>query len=88
MRIDAMSKVSQLYQSNTTKKVAKTESARRTDRVEISRAGMEFQIAQQAVHAAPDIREDKVQALKEQMQAGTYNISMDDLAEKLLNGIF
>ena len=49
MRIDAMSKVSQLYQSNTTKKVARTESARKTDRVEISRAGMEFQIAQQAV---------------------------------------
>ena len=56
MRIDAMSKVSQLYQSNTTKKVARTESAKKTDRVEISRAGMEFQIAQQAVHAAPDIR--------------------------------
>ena len=61
---------------------------KKTDRVEISRAGMEFQIAQQAVHTAPDIREDKVQALKEQMQAGTYNISMDDLAEKLLEGIF
>ena len=75
-------------QSNTTKKVARTESAKKTDRVEISRAGMEFQIAQQAVHAAPDIREDKVQALKEQMQAGTYNISMDDLAEKLLKGIW
>ena len=88
MRIDAISKVSQLYQANTAKKAAKAEAARKTDSVEISRAGMEFQIAQQAVHAAPDIREDKVQALKEQMQAGTYSISMDDLAEKLLNGIF
>ena len=88
MRIDAISKVSQLYQANTAKKAAKTEAARKTDSVEISRAGMEFQIAQQAVHAAPDIREDKVQALKEQMQAGTYSISMDDLAEKLLNNIF
>lgn len=88
MRIDAISKVSQLYQATSTRKTAKTEKVGRRDSVEISRTGMDFQIAKQAVNASPDIREDKVKAIKEQLRAGTYSVSMDALAEKLLNGVF
>ena len=88
MRIDAMSKVSQLYQMNSTKNVVKKEKATQRDRVEISRIGMEFQTAKQAVQAAPDVDMERVQAIKEQMKNGTYQVSMEDLAEKLLAKFF
>ena len=88
MRIDAMNKVSQLYQMNSTKNVVKKEKATQKDRVEISRIGMEFQIAKQAVQTAPDVDEERVQAIKEQMKNGTYQVSMEDLAEKLLAKFF
>ncbi|MBR6850557.1 MAG: flagellar biosynthesis anti-sigma factor FlgM, partial [Lachnospiraceae bacterium] len=36
------------------------------------------------VAAAPDIREDRVAALKAAYQSGTYNISANAVADKIL----
>lgn len=89
MRIDAMNKVSQIYQANSTKKTGKTSSvSSNTDRLEISQAGKDFQIAKQAVALTADVRQEKVDALKQQMASGNYNVNDDDLAEKLLGDYF
>ena len=50
-----------------------------------------MQIAKQAVSNAPDVRENVIAPLKEQIDNGTYEVSVDDLAGKLLekyNGLF
>ena len=87
MRIDAMAEISQIYQANGVKKKSGISSAVSTrDSVEISSFGRELQVAKQAVAQAPDIREEKVEELKNSMANGTYNVPMGALADKLLNG--
>ena len=87
MRIDAMSEVSQLYQSNGTKrKTGPAKSAYTKDSVEISEFGKDLQVAKQAVAQAEDVRMDKVQELKARIANGTYNVPMGALADKLLSG--
>ena len=87
MRIDAMSEVSQLYQSNGTKrKTGVAKSAYTKDSVEISEFGKDLQVAKQAVAQAEDVRMDKVQELKARIANGTYNVPMGALADKLLSG--
>ncbi len=84
MRIDAINRVSQLYQANSTKKVAKAKSAEKYDSVQISQMGKDYQVAKAAVAATPDVRTDLVNDIKTRMQNGTYDVSMEMLADKLL----
>lgn len=89
MRIDTFNKVSQVYQANSTKKLAKTNNTGKTsDSFEISQAGKDFQIAKQSVASVPDVRTDLVNSIKQRMNEGTYNVSDEDLANKLLNDYF
>lgn len=86
MRIDSFNRVSQLYQSNSTKKLKSSGNTGKPDRVEISQLGRDYQVAKAAVEKTPDVREDLVADIKERMKAGTYEIDMDALADKLLDG--
>lgn len=84
MRIEAYNAVSQVYQSNT-KPVAKTNTVSKTnDQLEISQTAKNYQVAKQAVSTAPDIREDKVADIKAKMASGTYTVSAQDFADKIL----
>ena len=63
------------------------------DSVELSQSARDLQRAQKALPDLPDIREDKVAALKQQIENGTYNIRADKIAanmlkESLCNDIF
>ena len=84
MRIDAVNRVSQLYQANSTKKVAKAKDVAKYDSVQISQMGKDYQVAKAAVAAAPDVRTDLVNDIKSRMENGTYDVSMEMLADKLL----
>ena len=88
MRIDAFNQVTQLYKTNSTKKTYKTSNAQAADKLEISQIGRDYQIAKNAVAAAPDVRADKVNAIKQQLASGTYNVSMEEVADKLINSSF
>ena len=89
MRIDAYSKVSQIYQaSSENKKSVQNAKEGYRDTFEISRIGRDLQVAKQAVSGAPDIREDKIAAIKAGIASGTYNISADEIAEKLVDSYF
>ena len=55
----------------------------RTDMVTISSKAKDFTVAKKALMNMPDIREDKVQSIKARIDAGTYNVSGMDVANKL-----
>ena len=57
-----------------------------SDSVEISDLSRELSKARQAVDAAPDVRADKVAAIKKRIEDGTYSVSPELLARKLLEG--
>ena len=85
MRIEAYNQVAQVYGTNKTTRTQATKStANVSDNVQISQMGKDFQVAKKAVADAPDIREDKVAEIKAKMDAGTYQVSADDFASKLL----
>ena len=84
MRIDAINRVSQLYQANSTKRVVKATDTAKYDSVQISQMGKDYQVAKAAVAATPDVRTDLVADIKSRIQNGTYDVTMDMLADKLL----
>lgn len=88
MRIDAYNKISQVYQTNVAKKTNKTVASSTSDQVEISRIGKDYQVAKKAVAVAPDERMDKVNEIKARMESGTYNVSAEEIANKLVDGYF
>ncbi|MCR5665537.1 MAG: flagellar biosynthesis anti-sigma factor FlgM [Eubacterium sp.] len=85
MRIEAYNQISQVYKTSKTGKAyasSNTTSAR--DEVQISSFGQAFQVAKDAVKNASDIREDKVASVKSAIDNGSYSVSTDDFASKLL----
>lgn len=84
MRIDAYTQVQQVYNLSKTQKTQKTAKPGVTDRVQISSVGKDIQTAKAAVADAPDIREDVTAPIKERIENGTYEVSTESFAEKLM----
>lgn len=84
MRIDAYNKINQMQSVSKVNKVSSKEKVSQTDKLEISQAGKDYQVAKQAVKEADDVRYDLVNDIKERLANGTYNVSDEDFAEKLL----
>lgn len=85
MRIEAYNQVAQIYKANKTTGTAKTAKAGASrDEVQISSFGRDYQIAKQAVAEASDIREEKVAELAAKVNSGSYDVSAEDFACRLL----
>ncbi len=84
MRVEAYSKVQQLYQSQKTIKEQKINSTTQSDKLQISSFGKEIQIAKAALAGSPDVREELTAPIKEKIANGTYSVSTSTFAEKLL----
>ncbi len=85
MRIDNYGMLQQLYGVNS--KPAKTQTTKKggfSDSLQISDSGNDYQVAKNAMASASDIRADRVAELKEQIQNGTYDVSPEEFAEKIL----
>ncbi|MCM1154700.1 MAG: flagellar biosynthesis anti-sigma factor FlgM [Roseburia sp.] len=85
MRIEAYNQVQQLY-SNSRKavKVPETSQGGRSDQIQISSIGKDFQTAKAAVYASSDVREDVIAPLKAEIASGTYFVSGESFAERML----
>ena len=79
MRIEAYNQVQQLYQAKRTEKTQKSPAASKT-----SSFGRDIQIAKAAVASTPDIREEFTAPIKAKIQDGTYEVSNERFAEKLM----
>jgi len=84
MRIEAYNQVQQLYQTQKVNRTQSTSAVAKTDKVQISSIGKDIQVAKAAVAGASDIREDIVAPIKERVQSGTYEVSAESFADKLL----
>lgn len=88
MRIDAYNTISQVYKTSTYAK-EKNIAARKSekDKYEISDTAKLYNTAKTAVSKASDVRTDKVNDIKARIAAGTYNISSQAVAEKMLSSV-
>lgn len=83
MRIDAYAQVQQLYSTKKTQKVTNQAKASFKDQLQISSKGKDIQTAKNAVANASDVRQEVVAPLKQAVQAGTYQVSGEDFAQRL-----
>ena len=85
MRIDSYAKVQQLYGNKKVQTAPKETKTAFKDQLQISSVGKDIQIAKTAVQTAPDVREDVVARYKGAVKAGTYDVSSDRFAQKLMD---
>ncbi|MDO5291526.1 MAG: flagellar biosynthesis anti-sigma factor FlgM [bacterium] len=88
MRINSINQVNQIYQNNSTTRMQQMSKNNEKDSVQISETAKDFQTALTAAKASEDVRTDKVEAIKKQMEAGTYQVSNKDVADKLVERFF
>ncbi len=56
-----------------------------SDAVSLSEQAKTLAAARRAVDSAPDIRQDKVDAIKQAISDGTYSVSARELARKMID---
>ena len=89
MRINKTDNVFQIYNKNQGVSKVKTDKMPKdTDQLKISDGAIEFQHALQKLKNARDVRMEKVDAIKAQIQAGTYEIDGNKIAEKMVESIY
>lgn len=85
MRIESYSQVQQVYDTKTSSgKVEAVKPVVSSDQLDISNMGKNIQSTKQVVENVPDVREDLVASLKERMENGTYQVSPESFADKLI----
>lgn len=88
MRIDSVKQVDQIYRRATKKNNIQGTTKKSSDSIQISNLGRDLQVAKKAVSEADDIRWDKVNDIKKRMQSGTYNVSCEEIADKMVESYF
>ena len=84
MRIDAFAQIQSMYNLGNKNKQVKSETTKSfSDQLQISSIGKDLRTAKQAVASSADVREDLVADIKSKIDAGTYSVDSDSLAEKL-----
>ena|ERR1051326_2162634 len=63
---------------------SETSEGRPAATVEISTSAQEIQQVKRMVNQLPDVREDRVRALKAQVESGTYHVSGEDIADLII----
>lgn len=84
MRIEAYTQVQGVYNTKKTAKLQSKGKSGLSDQLQISDFGKDIQIAKRAVAGSSDIREDVTAPIKAEIQAGTYEVSSESFADKLL----
>jgi negative regulator of flagellin synthesis FlgM len=54
------------------------------EKVQLSPRAKDVQKVREILNSVPEVREDKVASLKEKVDAGTYNVQGEKVAEKML----
>ncbi len=54
------------------------------DKLAVSDEALQVQKGRQAYEQLPDVREDKVAELKQQVRSGNYDVSGEEVAEKMI----
>ena len=89
MKINQIQQISEIYGATSTRKISpKGTKTGAKDKLEISTTAKYFQTALKAAKDSPDIRTEKVEKIKAQIESGTYNVSAEEVAKKMMAEFF
>jgi negative regulator of flagellin synthesis FlgM len=57
-----------------------------SDRIELSVRSRELMHLDELIRSVPDVREAKVEQVRQAIESGTYNVRAEQVAEKILGG--
>jgi negative regulator of flagellin synthesis FlgM len=57
-----------------------------SDRLEISARSREISHLNELIQSTPDVREEKVEQVRQQIESGTYNVKAEKIAGKIIGG--
>lgn len=79
--------MSQIYGTGKTAKSGTTAAGFSSfkDEISLSAAGKDMQVAKNALNTVPDVREAKIADIKSRIDNGTYDVSVEDFAAKLMS---
>ncbi len=83
MRIQSLNRITQAYQVQKQNKVDRVDNTKR-DEVRVSDKARDYQYAYKLAMQEPAVREDKVAALKDSIESGTYTKSAEEVSKKIL----
>jgi len=86
---DANAQVIQQYQKSdnpavSSDKQAMSAAIKPEEKVDLSTKAKDIQQAKNALNSLPEIREEKVQEIKAQVEKGTYNVNAEKIADKMV----
>ncbi len=87
---DSSAQMIQQYQKSDSSAVSSDKqvtnaAAKPEEKVDLSTKAKDIQQARNALNSTPDVREEKVQEIKAQVDKGTYNVNAGKIAEKMVN---
>lgn len=85
MKISSVSSIYGVYNTKPAVSRKKNTDTKSADTYNVSSEAKDFNAIYKAVMQSPDIREDKVNTISQQIADGTYSVSSEDLADKLLS---
>ena len=85
MRIDAINRIYSTYSAQATTGSKGVEKVKGKDEVDLSNVAKDFASIKRMLSDVPEVREDKVQDIKQKMEDGTYDVSSKDVASKILS---
>ncbi len=86
MKINNTDKVMGIYLSNLNKQVKEINHGKNDD-ISVSEKAKDLQFALDLLKKVPDVRAEKIERLKREVKAGTYNVEGRKIAEKILENI-
>ncbi|HHV38348.1 MAG TPA: flagellar biosynthesis anti-sigma factor FlgM [Tepidimicrobium sp.] len=87
MKVDKTNRVLEIYNNMGFNRLERGRGRSERDSIKLSEAAQDYQFALKKLEEVPDIRMDKVEKLKEQVEAGTYNVEGKKIVEKMYQRI-
>lgn len=56
----------------------------KSDQVQVSQDTQAYMVAREAVKKVPDIREERLSEIEERIKTGTYEVTSEEIAEKII----
>ncbi len=82
-----MNKIMKAYQNMNKQQNKNVESDKKADKVKISKEAKNIKKMQKALKEQPEIRQEKVDKIKQQVSNGTYKVNPEKIAEKIISDI-
>lgn len=83
MRVTGINRIGEIYKTQQMK--MEPIKGKKQDEVQLSTLAKDYQYALNAVRKVPDMRQKEVEAIKEGIKSGSYNLDMQEVSEKIMS---